>query len=200
MTLAEFGSDVPTGAFETTTTLADWTVDGDALVGAADQLSSWYQTPLWDSLHESLDALAADADGVSSEEGKAGRAMVVVSDGADNESSETLAAVIEKAVALGIPVHVVAFGPASDSADSPDNQAVTDLRALADGTGGTYGYVSTVEELPALGAAISGAVCGGYTEIEGTFDAPAPTGDTVTGLVRLKSAPMLAVPFTFRAP
>jgi hypothetical protein len=200
MTLAEFGSDVPTAGFQTTTTLADWSTDGDDLVAAADQLSSWYQTPLWDSLYESLGVLAADADPSSGEEGASGRALVVVSDGADNESSETLDTVIAKALELAIPVHVIAFGPASDSADSPDNEAVVGLRALAEGTGGTYGYVQDVAELPALGAAISGAVCGGYTEIEGTFDEPAPSGDTVTGLVRLKSAPLLAVPFTFRAP
>jgi hypothetical protein len=200
MSLAEFGGENRGPEFETGTLLADWTTDDDAVVTAADGLSSWGTTPLWDGVFEGLDRLAADADASFADDPDAGRDLVVVSDGTDTESSRTLDRVVEHALELGIPVHVIAFGPASDWADSADTVAVTDLRALADRTGGTYGYVATVEELPALAQAIAGASCGGYTQIEATFEDPAPSGEPVTGRVQLKDEPAIGVPFFFRAP
>ncbi len=205
MSLMEFGG-YPSSGYSVTNLLADWTTDDDAVEAAADSLGSYATTPLWDSLHETLDALAADAptDATTFDSGidtsDWGRGLVVVSDGEDNVSTHSLDEVVAKAVSLGIPVHAIGFGPASDSVDSPNETAVEALQRLAGETGGTYGFVSAVEDLPALTTAIGGAMCGGYTEVEGTFDAPPPSGDAVTGQLRLRSAPSISVPFTFRAP
>ncbi|MCB9683522.1 MAG: VWA domain-containing protein [Alphaproteobacteria bacterium] len=207
MSLMEFGG-YPDNGFSATHVLSDWTTDDDALEAAADGLSSYSTTPLWDSLYETLDALAADeptgtttvADSGIDLGGERGRGLVVASDGTDNVSSHTIDDVVAKATSLGIPVHAIGFGPASDSDANPNDLAVQALQKLAGATGGTYGFVSTVEDLPALTTAIAGAMCGGYTEVEGTFDEPPPSGDTVTGSLRLKGAPSIGVPYTFRAP
>lgn len=206
MSLMEFGG-YPDNGFTATHVLADWTTDDDAVSTAADALSSYSTTPLWDSLYETLDTLAADAPSTTTTSGDSGlastewgRGLVVASDGSDNISVHTLDEVVAKATSLGIPVHAIGFGPASDSDVNPNDLAVQSLQQLAGQTGGTYGFVATVEDLPALTTAIAGAMCGGYTEVEGTFDEPPPTGDTVTGTLRLRSAPSIAVPYLFRAP
>lgn len=200
MSLLEFGADAPSAGMNVSTVIADWTTDDAEVAAAADQLSSWFGTPLWDATWDGLDHLSADFGETWTSSDNAGAALVVVSDGADTESLKSLDQVIAHAQSLGIKVHTVGFGPASDSVDSPNSEAVLGLRRLADETGGYYGYVQSVDDLPQLSKAIAGAACGGYTEVEGTFVEPADSGDTVTGLVRLKSAPGIGVPFTFRAP
>ena len=59
--------------------------------------------------------------------------------------------------------------------------------------------VAGMDDLPELTEAIAGALCGGHTELYATFDEPAPSGERVTGQVRLMGT-SLAVPFAFRAP
>lgn len=201
MSLLEFGDDdYSSPGMRVSTIHADWTDDAEAVAAAADGLGSYMGTPLWDATWDALDHLSADFGESWTRSDNAGAALVVVSDGADTESRKSLEGVIAHAQSLGIRVHTVGFGPASDSVDSPNGQAVDGLRRLADETGGYYGFVRSVDDLPQLTKAIAGSACGGYTEVEGTFVEPGESGDTVTGLVRLKSAPGIGVPFSFRAP
>lgn len=199
MSLVEFGRD-PYPAVRPNAVVADWTMDGEELAAAADGLSSGWTTPLWDAVLHGLERLDDDNQQSYEFPAKAGRGIVIVSDGVDTASSHTLNDAVEAAVALGLPVHTVGFGPASDTDDLADNAAVEGLRKLAEGTGGTYGYVSDVADLPPLAEAIGAAMCGGYTQIDARYDEPAPSGTPVTGFVRLKSQPEFGVPFTFRAP
>ncbi len=207
MSLMEFGG-YPSGGFSNTTVLADWTVDAPDLVGAADLLSANGDTPVWDSTYEVLTALASDAvdtfsDGTSADPKdlpeEIGVGIVVVSDGADNVSSASVDDLIAYANDLGVAVHTVGFGPASDTSDDSDILAVEDLRTLSLGTGGYYGFVASMKDLPPLTEAIAGSLCGGHTELGAVFEEPGESGKRVAGKVRLKGTE-LSVPFRFTAP
>ncbi len=210
MSLMEFGGGAGSD-FSDTRVLADWTTDFKAVADSADLLGSYEGTPLWDSTYEVLAALTDDVGEAYYEQGETpkdpvgelpadiGVGIVVMSDGEDTESSQQLKDVVNKALEAGIPVHTVGFGPASDSFEEYNDNAVEGLRELSFQTGGYYGFVETVDDLPALTQAIAGAMCGGHTELYATFEEPAPKGERVTGQVRLAGTP-LAVPFAFRAP
>jgi len=212
MSLMEFGGESTAAGMSSTDTLADWTTDAQAVADAADGLGSYLGTPLWNSTFEVISALTEDVGDAYYEPGdeptdpvrelpdEIGVGLVVISDGEDTESTRGLEEVIDKALEAGIPVHTIGFGPASDSVDEYSNSnAVADLRTLADATGGYYGFVETVDDLPELTRAIAGAMCGGHTELYATFTEPAASGERVTGQVRLAGTP-LSVPFAFRAP
>lgn len=200
LALFEFGADAPSRDFSVDRVLASWTTEAQPLVNAANELGSYYGTPLWDGVLEAVLALGDDADREFVEKDDAGRAIVVISDGADNESINGLGAVIDAAIDRGVTVHAIGFGPASDLFRETDRTAVNGLQRLAEGTGGTYGYVDDIRDLPPLAASIGGAICTGYTEIVTTFEEPPESGALVTGRVRSKSNQALAVPFSFRAP
>lgn len=130
-----------------------------------------------------------------------GRSLVVISDGADTSSWKSIDEVIQKANRAGINVHAIGLGPASD-ADTEfgaEPEAIADLRRLALETGGTYGYVSSADQLPTQADAIAKAVCGGYTEVTAHFANPPAAGERVNGRVNLIGTDF-GVPWTFTAP
>jgi len=208
MSLMEFGNDYPSGGFTQTDVLADWTVDSADLVSAADALDAYYDTPIWDSTFEVLDALTGDAvdsfaRGNSTEvedlPEQVGVGIVVLSDGADTVSAHTLDDLIAHANQLGVAVHTVGFGPASDTSEDSDYIAVDDLRRLSLETDGYYGFVESLDDLPPLAEAIAGALCGGHTAMGATFKKPGKSGERQRGKVRLKGTD-LSVPFHFTSP
>lgn len=199
MSLVEFGRE-PYPPPRPNHVVADWTTDGEAVAAAADQLSSGWTTPLWDAVIQAVDAVDTDHSTGFTDRDGAGRGLVIVSDGVDTASSHSFEDAVAAAKAVGLPVHTIGFGPASDSNGAPDDLAVQGLRRLAEETGGTYGYVTEVDDLPNVTAAISAGLCGGYTKIDVVYDDPPPSGTPLTGFVRLKSNPEFGVPFLFRAP
>ncbi|HHO53111.1 MAG TPA: VWA domain-containing protein [Deltaproteobacteria bacterium] len=201
MALMEFGSNGTSPGMEDTQLLSEWTTDPAEVSSAADTLGSYEGTPLWDGTYEALVALDGDAATSFSEKDptEIGRGIVVMSDGADTTSDRLPTVVVELALEMQIPVNTIGFGPASDVGDEIDASAVDDLRRLASETGGYYGYVDSVDDLPALAKAIASAQCGGHTELFATFSEPAASGEEVRGEIRLKDSP-LGVPFGFRAP
>jgi hypothetical protein len=199
MSLVEFGRDQYPGRV-TNEVLADWTTESEEVVVAADELTSGWSTPLWDAVVEGVDQLDVAHTATWTDKDHAGRGLVIISDGVDTASRRAFDDAVEAARAISLPVHTIGFGPASDSDEDADDAAVEGLRRLAEATGGTYGYVSSVDELPALTTAVAAAMCGGYTTIDGHYDSPPPSGTPVAGFVRLKSQPEFGVPFLFRAP
>ena len=198
--LHDFGSHQPSQGFQVNRVLADWTTEARDVVEAADRLGSYWGTPLWDAVYEAAGALGDDADEQFEGSDDAGRAIVVISDGADTESVRRIGAAVEEANARGVTVHAIGFGPASDLSLDNDRGAVSGLQRLAEGTGGTYGYVGDLQDLPALSESIGAAVCRGYTEVVTTFEEPPESGSIVNARVRSKKNPAIAVPFSFRAP
>ena len=223
--LMEFTTEAEDGKYVYSRTLAPFGTAPTELGEKAGDLSANGGTPIWDATGELLSALTEHADDHEAEleslaDGEVpdeasdsglvpdvpvydqyGRSLVVISDGADTASRASLMDVIEQANRAGIAVHAIGLGPASDAeTEMPvDSQAIEDLRELALKTGGTYGYVSSAQELPAQADAIAKAICGGYTEMTVRFSDPKPRGERVNGRVSLLQTG-IGVPFTFTAP
>lgn len=197
MALMEFGAGSDSG-FTETAVRVDYTSDPDAIAEGAAGLSESGYTPLWDSLSEVLADL--DGDAKQAFESGAGRGLVVLSDGEDLDSSTTLEEVVDQAQDLGISVHVVGLGEASDLAEGGGNQqAIADLRYLASKTGGYFAAVSAADELPAVTKSVAKAHCGGHTKLVVRFADPPPAGEEVTGNVRVKNTD-ISVPYRFVSP
>jgi hypothetical protein len=209
--LMEFSTEAWDDSFDSTRVLAGFDAGPEQLPIAADQLGSYGGTPVWDSTYEVLESLNQDAaegfsaaefgDSGAPGEGDYGTGLVVVSDGTDTSSRRSLNELIGRANALGVSVHTIGLGPASDAVEEfgAQDDAIEDLRRLAKETGGYYGYVSTADELPALADAIAKATCGGYQEMTARFATPRQHGERVNGRIKLKNTD-IGVPFTFRAP
>lgn len=216
ISLMEFSSYVSAGELNKTRILADFTTETEAIVGAAELLSSDGGTPIWDSGSAVLSHLTDDADqyealsaasgdtgdtGAGEEDsGGYGRGLVILTDGEDTDSSSSLDSLISTAKAAGVPVHVVGLGMASDLSDySAGSRAVEDLQRLASETGGYYGAVYSASDLPSLASNIARAHCGGYTDLTLRWTEPAPSGELVSGTVSVAGTGV-GVPFSFRAP
>jgi hypothetical protein len=94
MSLVEFGRD-PYPAVRPNAVVADWTMDGEELAAAAEGLSSGWTTPLWDAVLHGLERLDDDNQQSYEFPAKAGRGIVIVSDGVDTASSHTLNDAVE---------------------------------------------------------------------------------------------------------
>lgn len=226
--LLEFTTEAWGGQYEHSRMLSGFGADPGQIAEDADELQANGGTPLWDATSEVLAGLTHHADdheaeleslaeeGAPEEAGDSGdepvpdgpvyerygRSLVVISDGADTASyGAHLDSVIRQANEAGIQVHAIGLGPASDAESEmfADPQAIEDLRRLALETGGTYGYVSSADQLPKQADAIAKAICGGYTELTVRFSDPKPSGERVNGKVSLLNTG-IGVPFTFTAP
>lgn len=197
MALMEFGAGADSG-FDETAIRVDFTTDPSAIAAGAEALTAAGGTPLWDSVVEVLNDL--DVDAKDAFEAGAGRGLVVLSDGEDSGSNTSLEGVISQAQDLGIAVHVVGLGDASDLDDGATNDAaIADLRRLASETGGYFSAVSTAADLPPLAEAVAKAHCGGHTKLTVRFADPPASGEMVTGNVRVRNTD-LQVPYRFVAP
>ncbi len=203
--LMEFSTELSDRDFTWSRVLADFDDDPRMVMENAPMLSSDGGTPLWDATYEVLDSLVDDSVKQYGGNPKAdpadyGVGLVVISDGADTGSDTSLDKLIAHAVDLGVPVHTIGLGPASDAVeDFAQPEAVEGLRRLAQETGGYYGYVTDAAELPDLTQAIAKATCGGYTEVYARFPEPKESGERQWGTVKLKGTP-IRIPFTFTVP
>jgi hypothetical protein len=211
--LMEFTTEASDPQLSSTRVLADFGAEPDEVGAAADGLSSYGGTPIWDSTYEVIGLLAGDASEAfaASEAGELdsaspgvdewGTGLVVISDGTDTSSVTSLDQLIQRANEAGIAVHTIGLGPASDSVEEYGTEpaAIEDLRRLAKETGGYYGFVSSPDELPGLAESIAKASCGGYQELTVRFAEPKASGERVNGKLKLANTD-LAVPFTFTAP
>lgn len=212
--LMEFGPRSSSG-FNDSLMLVDYTMDTFEIESNADELISDGGTPLWDSLLETLDDLsiriehdlsdhASESEPLVDEHEErpsknSGRGLVVVTDGEDTISLNTVEKVIVQAKSFEIPVSVIALGEASDLVFTSSETAVEDLRRLADETGGFYATVSMAMDLPILSDHVAKAYCGGHTEILARFLDVPDSGEQVDGRIWLKHTG-LSAPFGFRAP
>lgn len=207
--LLRFSTGHEGGKYEHSAVLAPYGSTAEDIANATHRLDADGGTPLWDATHEVLVEFSSHAKSheerlLDAEEPSAetyGRALVVISDGADTSSDKGLSKVIEKAQNKGVSVHVIGLGPASDAdhAFGRDDAAISDLRRLALKTGGTYGYVSSSEDLPKQADAIAAAVCSGYTQVTLQMDDPPASGARGRAFVGIANTPLM-IPFSFTAP
>ncbi len=195
--LFEFGLYSISSGFDYTYRHTDWTTDADEVVSAANNLGAEGGTFIWDSTWEVLDQLtkAHDRDG-----GDGGVGIVVISDGADLGYGRTVDQLIAHANELGVRVHTVGFGNAADGNEFQDRNAVEELSRLAQGTGGYYGFVADVNQLPELGEAIAYAQCGGHSQLVVTWPEEAEEGQEYDGRIVYEENEAIRAPFTFTGP
>jgi tight adherence protein C len=118
-------------AFNDQVSLAQPLTNDRRLLGRAiDGLSAGGNTRIYDALAQSVSQLAAAPAG--------SRAVVLLTDGADNNSAWTLNDATAQAVRDGIPVYTIGLGPDVDSAV---------LQRLADSTGGRYYQAPRAQDL-----------------------------------------------------
>lgn len=115
------------------------TTDTAALISAIDGLKTGSDTAMYNALAEAEKAL----------EGVSGRkAVIVLTDGLDNQSQHTAEDVINGIGQSGLTINAVGFGdPGSRGQTGLDEAA---LKFLAEKSGGIYGYATDAEALKGL--------------------------------------------------
>jgi beta-lactam-binding protein with PASTA domain len=125
----------------------------DALVNAAMLPYDGIGSNVYDGINVALDHFVTPPAGVTLPAGP--RAVVVISDGLDNNSVNLQGFVIDKASSLGIPLFTIAVG-------TPGTTGSNVMNALAARTGGTYISAPTQSEITGAYATISGLLDNGY--------------------------------------
>jgi len=211
--LFEFTTEASAGRLRYSRKLADFGSDTQRMTSAAEQLDEDGGTPLWDAAHEIMgdfkDAADEHQEELSEKEAAAlqgvddpnyARTLVVISDGADTDSSKTVEKVITSANNKNIRVHSIGIGPASDAnLINLQPRAVRDLRKLSLETDGYYGYVDSIDDLPKHAKAIAASMCDGYEQLLVTFPEAERSAGRVWASLEIADSG-ISVPFTFSAP
>ena len=115
------------------------TTDTAALTSAIDELKTGGDTAMFDALVEAEKNL-------SSIPGR--KAIIVLADGLDNHSQNTVDSVIEQIGPSGLTISTVGFGDASTASQSGLDEAA--LKSLAERSGGLYSFAADSQSLSAL--------------------------------------------------
>jgi VWFA-related protein len=117
----------------------DVTADKAALIAAIDGLKTGSDTAMYDGILEATKAL----------EGVSGRkAILVLSDGLDNQSSATEENIVNNVGPSGLTVSAIGFGEPGVTGQAGIDEA--GLKSLTGRTGGQYAYVSDAATLTTL--------------------------------------------------
>jgi VWFA-related protein len=115
------------------------TTDIAALTSAIDGLETGSDTAMYNAILEATKAL----------EGVSGRkAIIVLSDGLDNQSGSTGDDIVNSVGPSGLTISAIGFGDPSAAGQAGIDEA--GLRSLTSGTGGQYAYASDPQALSAL--------------------------------------------------
>jgi len=115
------------------------TSDTAALNNAIDGLQTGSDTAMYDALMEAQKVLA----GISGR-----KAIIVLSDGLDNQSRSTADDVIAGVSESGVTISSIGFGDAATTGQTGLNEAA--LKSLADRTNGAYGFTTAPDALKNL--------------------------------------------------
>jgi VWFA-related protein len=120
-------------------TVQPLTTDIPTLVSAIDALKTGSDTAMYNALVEAEKAL----------EGVSGRkAVIVMTDGMDNQSSATLDDVITGIGESGLTISAIGFG--DNTLTSQEGLDEAGLKALSEGAGGQYAFATDAQTLSAL--------------------------------------------------
>lgn len=115
------------------------TADAAALTAAIDGLQTGSDTAMYDALMEAVTAL---------ESASGRKAIIVLTDGMDNQSSNTIDTVIAGIGTSGLTISAIGFGDVAASGQSGLDEA--GLQSLSEQAGGVYGYASSADVLTGL--------------------------------------------------
>ena len=115
------------------------TSDIPTLVSAIDALETGSDTAMYNALIEAEKALESVSDR---------KAIIVLTDGMDNQSSNSLEDVINGIGESGLSISAIGFGDTTASGQEGLDEA--NLRALAEGAGGQYAFAADAQTLSTL--------------------------------------------------
>lgn len=141
------------------------TSDVPALVSAIDALQTGSDTAMYNALVEAEKAL---------ESASGRKAIIVMTDGMDNQSSATLDDVIAGISESGLSISAIGFGDATLTGQEGLDEA--GLRALAEGAGGQYAFATDAQTLSTLYQQYGQSL---QSEYAITYISPSPLRDGV---------------------
>lgn len=115
------------------------TADTAALTAAIDGLQTGSDTAMYDALMEAVTAL---------ESASGRKAIIVLTDGMDNQSSNTIDTVIAGIGTSGLTISAIGFGDVAASGQAGLDEV--GLKSLSEQAGGVYGYASSADVLKGL--------------------------------------------------
>ncbi len=154
------------------TLLQDFTSDKALLGTAIDRVGQRTETPIWDSVLDTLDVHSSDEGGIAG----ASRVVVLFTDGRRNGGDADFGAALAAARASGVKFFTIGLGAGAEQID------LTELQNLAAATGGTFANVANADELDTLFAKIFNAIRASGTITLNISPTP-PAGSLVTGTV-----------------
>ncbi|MBR9974973.1 MAG: VWA domain-containing protein, partial [Bacteroidetes bacterium] len=147
--------------FNTSSTLQQGMTSDTSLLNAAVQaIPASGATAVWDALYAGLQETANNG-------GNSCRAVVVLTDGADNSSTRTPAELIAFAQANHIRVFTIGLGSSFNSIE---------FQEIAGNTGGRYYQTSSVTQLPMIYQEIAAIIHAGFQECSLVYDATCADG------------------------
>ena len=142
--------------FNFTAMFQEYTSDLDLLRDAAEKVSAFGGTPMWNSMLEVIEYSESERPHSNYE-----KAIVLLGDGINNRGSATLQQVCDASISAKSPIYGVGFGPASDVSNQAESRAVEAMRLVSECSGGTYIGVPDEEVDPtAFADAFSGFAVG----------------------------------------
>ncbi len=158
--------------FRASSLLQDFTGDQATLNAAVEKVKQNTDTPIWDSVLDTLDLHEGDEGG-----GSAARVVVLFTDGQRNGGDTDFAAALNVARESGVKFFTVGLGA------GPKQLDLTELQTLAEATGGTFANVADAAGLEALFEKIFNAIRASGVITINISPVP-PAGSLVTGTVQ----------------
>ncbi len=149
--------------------LQDFTGDQTALNAAVEKVQQKTDTPIWDSVLDTLEVHDSDEGG-----GRAARVVVLFTDGQRNGGDADFVAALGAASDSDVKFFTVGLGAGRKEID------LTELQTLAEATGGTFANVADADGLEALFAKIFNAIRASGVITVNISPVP-PAGSLVTG-------------------
>lgn len=125
-------------------TVQEVTSDKDALLSGINGIQARDDTAMWDALMQAVETL----NPISGR-----KAIIVLTDGMDNQSSATPEQILSTIGESGLSISTIGFGTKPEAGAEPDEYEGIDeqtLTNLAQQAGGIYGYVEDPEALVSL--------------------------------------------------
>ena len=158
--------------FRASSLLQDFTGNQAALNTAVEKVGQQNDTPIWDSVLDTLELHSSDEGG-----GNASRAVVLFTDGQRKGGTVDFAEALGAAKGSGVKFFTVGLGAGRKQLD------LTELQTLAEATGGTFANVADADGLEALFAKIFNAIRASGVITLNISPVP-PAGSLVTGTVQ----------------
>ena len=154
--------------------LQDFTSDKTALDAAVQKVGQKNETPIWDSVLDTLDLHDGDEGG-----GNASRVVVLFTDGQRNGGTVNFPEALGAASESGVKFFTVGLGAGEKQLD------LTELQKLAEDTGGTFANVADASGLEALFEKIFNAIrASGVITLD--ISPVPPAGSLVTGTIQFE--------------